>query len=83
MNCLNCKEEIGPDDEIDIMPVGSNPRPIHRNCLLRLTIGSVAHIKRRCSCFVPGSEEGDPPGMTLREAADAAARAFYESKETE
>jgi hypothetical protein len=45
---------------------------MHVECLLRLTIGSVAHIERRCGCYVAGSTESDPPHMTLREAARAA-----------
>jgi hypothetical protein len=47
----------------------------HQECAMRTVVGSVAHIEKRCSCYVPGSEEGDPPGMTLREAARAAVAA--------
>jgi len=39
---------------------------------LRLVIGSVAHLERRCCCYVPGSTEDDPPHMTPRQAARAA-----------
>jgi hypothetical protein len=45
---------------------------MHRACGMRGIIGSVAHQEQRCACFVPGSDEGDPPDMTRREAAEAA-----------
>lgn len=48
----------------------------HRSCFLRGTIGSVAHVQRRCSCYVPGADEGDPPEMTRRQAAEAAVVAW-------
>jgi len=51
---------------------------MHRNCGLRGVIGSVAHIQRRCSCYVPTSSERDPAGMTRRQAADAAVAAWEE-----
>jgi hypothetical protein len=49
---------------------------MHMECVFRSICGSVAHVERRCGCFVKGSEEGDPPGMTLRQAAVAAVQAF-------
>lgn len=50
-------------------------QPLHFACGFRMVAGSVAHIEGRCSCFIVGSEESDPPGMTKREAALAAVRA--------
>lgn len=47
----------------------------HDECGLRSIIGSVGHQERRCSCF--GGTEEDPPGLTRREAAVAAALLFY------
>ena len=66
--CQYCGEPILPEEE------GHSPRVPghHRECAFRAVGGSVAHIERRCSCFVPGSTENDPPGMTLRQAAEAA-----------
>jgi len=49
---------------------------MHQECLFRSIAGPVAHIEHRCGCFIPGSSEGDPPGMTVREAARAALEAF-------
>jgi len=46
---------------------------LHRECLIRMVLGSVAHLQKRCHCYVPGSEENDDPSLTLREAARAAA----------
>ncbi len=43
---------------------------MHRECGMRCIIGSVGHLKGRCSCY--GGMESDPPEMTLREAAKAA-----------
>jgi hypothetical protein len=48
---------------------------------MRAIIGSVAHVEHRCSCFVPGSTESDPPGMTRREAANAAVKLWQEQQE--
>jgi hypothetical protein len=53
----------------------------HRECGIRMILGSVGHLERRCSCFRynQSKEEscdedpaGDPPGMSRREAARAA-----------
>jgi hypothetical protein len=71
--CFHCTELITEQDDGFQDYVG---HPFHRNCFLRLICGSVAHIERRCSCFVPGSECHDPEGMTLRQAADAAVAAM-------
>ncbi len=67
-DCLWCTEPILPTDKTD------RTRRWHRTCFLRSIVGSVAHLERRCSCYVPGSEEGDPPGLTRRKAANLAVR---------
>ncbi len=66
--CDYCKEPLLPTDPVSRVPQVH----LHWECNFRLVAGSVAHQQRRCSCFVDGSEESDPPGMTLREAAWAA-----------
>lgn len=70
--CVHCEESIeaGDDGWID-----ASNHPFHRACWLRLIFGSVAHIEKRCSCYVPGSDESDPPGLTRRQAAEAALKA--------
>lgn len=75
--CTFCNEAIADGDTGTRTP--TNIGVVHYECTLRMAIGSVAHLERRCSCFIPGSEEGDPPGMTLREGALAAARAFHQT----
>ena len=66
--CGFCGEPIdGPE-----CPLQGSPQHLHQECGIRLVIGSVAHLERRCGCYVAGSEEGDPPHLTLRQAAHAA-----------
>ena len=81
--CAWCDERIDAQDYGYAIPL---VRPIdavmtqyrHHECFARCILGSVAHQNRRCSCFVPGSEEEDPPGMTRREAARAALKLWSE-----
>jgi hypothetical protein len=81
--CLWCDEPILPGDQGQLLPqaqlagdVEASPlwRPVHRERLLRQVLGSVGHQQGRCSCF--GGDEGDPPGMSRREAALAALEYF-------
>jgi len=65
--CGFCGEAIEPGQRAP-----SHGEPLHHECQMRLVVGSVAHIERRCGCYVAGSTESDPPHMTLREAARAA-----------
>jgi hypothetical protein len=76
MKCAYCEEEIMPGDLLSDMM-----QPTHANCALRMVIGSVAHVEKRCSCYITAAHETDPPGMTKREAADAAAEAFRKQGE--
>jgi hypothetical protein len=71
--CAHCLEKI---EEGDSGVVYANGPAAHRNCFLRGVLGSVAHIEKRCSCYVRGSIEGDPAGMTARQSADAAVAAW-------
>ena len=72
--CGFCQEPIEHDEQgvmvTHIEQHGVSERAYHFECQIRLTIGSLAHQQRRCSCY--GGTEHDPPGMTLREAARAA-----------
>jgi hypothetical protein len=73
--CVHCEERFVLEDSG--MKYASSKGPYaHRNCFLRQIIGSVAHVERRCSCFVANAGEGDPIGMTPRQAADAAVAAW-------
>lgn len=70
--CAWCSEPV--DFETEQHP--AYREPMHYECGLRMWAGSVAHLEKRCSCYVPGATETDPPGMTLREAAVAAFQRF-------
>jgi hypothetical protein len=65
MTCLFCEEPIAHGDSGFVC----EDAILHRECQLRTFIGSVAHVQKRCSCFVPGAEETDPPELTRRQAA--------------
>lgn len=62
-----CGEAIADGDVGSINRVGEVH---HYECLMRALIGSVGHLKRACSCY--GGKEEDPPGLTSRQAAQAA-----------
>lgn len=67
--CFYCDEMFVAEDAGMKDEAGKS---MHFNCFLRGLIGSVAHQQQRCSCFVEGGDESDPPEMTRRQAADAA-----------
>lgn len=77
MTCAWCDEPVSP---LGLHPAFQG-EPMHIECGFRSACGSVAHIEHRCGCYVPGSEEGDPPGMTKRQAARAAMDAFKRKME--
>jgi len=79
--CAWCDEPLTEDDSGYLIPhfdIAADPRvselAYHADCWQRQIIGSVGHIAKRCSCY--GGTEEDPPGLTRREAATAACRAF-------
>lgn len=67
--CPWCDEAIAPTDHVQRMVDGQS---WHTECFIRSVVGSVAHQRRRCHCYIPGSPEHDPPRLTRREAALAA-----------
>lgn len=67
--CEYCGEVFIADDQG--IRLGSGELE-HIDCFLCGVFGSAAHQQRTCSCYVPGSTEHDPPGMTKRQAATAA-----------
>ena len=80
--CARCGEPIARGDDGWLLPhieaAGKPPRelPYHAACHLRMIVGSVAHQQRRCLCFVPGSQCGDDPALTRRQAAEWAEAYF-------
>lgn len=71
--CLYCDEAILEGEPFDTVNGGADT--LHAECLLRMVIGSVGHQRERCPCF--GGVEGDPVGLSRREAARAAAMVFH------
>lgn len=67
--CYHCEEPILITDPGIRYPDGDYA---HRNCHIRQIVGSVAHIEKRCGCYVEGSHDSDDPALTPRQAADAA-----------
>lgn len=80
MKCIFCEEPIAMGDELHRNPIGTadGPRIAHYECALRQVVGGVNHQRGRCTCC-GGTEPPDPPRLTRREAALAAAR-FFERK---
>ena len=69
--CFKCDEPVLPGEAaIEPVNVMGRLREWHRECAIRAVVGSVGHLRQRCSCY--GGTEEDPPGMTPREAARAA-----------
>lgn len=79
MTCSWCEEPILPGEKTlpNLQP------PAHVPCGVRMMVGSLAHVEGRCGCFVEGSEEGDPLGITKRQAAEAAAMAYLQARDDE
>jgi hypothetical protein len=69
-DCIYCGEPV-----LKVEESAAGQKNLHRECVFRAVAGSVAHIQHRCGCYVPGSTEGDPPGMTIRQAAKASLEA--------
>jgi hypothetical protein len=71
MKCEWCNEEILPGERAP-----NRCSHYHFPCLFRAVSGSVGHQNKRCSCF--GGNEDDPPGITKRQAAEAALARYKE-----
>lgn len=53
--------------------------PTHWECGLRALVGGINHQRGKCSCH-GGKEDPDPPGLSRREAAKAAADYFMANR---
>jgi hypothetical protein len=75
--CLYCDEDILPEEDGFIDGAGS---PFHRECWLRILVGSVAHQRMLCGCYqhasIAVSEESE--GFLSRREAAKAAVAYHE-----
>lgn len=65
--CSHCGEPVALGDE-SVEHLGD---VVHRECGMRMAVGSLAHQMRRCTCAgSTGEVRRDPPrGMTARHAA--------------
>jgi hypothetical protein len=68
--CVHCLEDVREDEPY--CEINDGASRVHPECMLRMVAGTIAHQERRCSCY-GGTDDGDPPGMTGREAALQAA----------
>lgn len=65
--CLYCSEPFAEGDQGQAMPSPRGAiRHVHKECLLRMVTGSIAHLEGRCRCHGGGNET---PGLTLRQDA--------------
>ncbi len=75
-NCLWCDEPVEGADPKEGMLYFNGvlyiKRFLHINCYLRGRYGSVGHQEGKCGCRGGPNTMDDPPGMSKREAADAA-----------
>jgi hypothetical protein len=63
--CMWCREPIEAGDQGTLDMLG---QPMHIECTIRSVVGGVNHIAGRCKCC-GGTEEPDPPELTVRRAA--------------
>lgn len=78
--CMWCEEPVTAADAAIEMAAGT----WHKECAMRMVVGSIGHLDRKCSCYVKsGPTEDDPPGLTRREAASVAARRFAQLGDTD
>ena len=73
MNCAHCGEPLLPGEMFPVEKL-AGMQNFHRECAIRMIIGSAAHQLGECRCF--GGRREDPPGMTTRQAALLAYETF-------
>lgn len=80
--CLHCKEPIAEGDSGVMVPMVSAEEArivaVHRECHIRMIVGSVGHQRGLCTCDGGPGTMDDPPDTTTREAAILAEREFLE-----
>lgn len=81
--CIWCDEPVAPGEHRDFYGVldGRTVKQVasHWECGARSIIGSVGHQQGLCSCDGGPGTLDDPPGMTKRQAAQAAF-AYFKGK---
>jgi hypothetical protein len=74
--CPHCSEPIASTDRL---APGYLYQSVHWECGLRAVIGGLNHQQGKCSCC-GGAEPPDPPDLTPRQAARAAADWFASTR---
>lgn len=69
--CAHCGEDIKPGERGP-----ATGEPVHRECLIRLIVGSISHQLGKCRCY--GGDWEDPPELSVREAARLAVEYWNE-----
>jgi len=74
--CIYCEEPIQIEDDGIL---SSCLDALHRTCWIRMLVGSIAHQRHVCPCYLPEGEaqQHEPVGMSRRQAARLAAD-YYE-----
>lgn len=74
--CLLCDDPIEADHQGGFTIYAdwgkSEVRAVHAWCQLRSVAGSIGHLLKLCTCFLPADDENafhDPPGLSRQEAA--------------
>lgn len=65
--CPYCEEAIEEGDRFRNIPWDEVPRRIHLECIMRMIVGSVGHMKGLCECH--GRTDASEIGQTRRQAA--------------
>lgn len=71
VKCRYCDEDVLPGEPYAHLP---NAQDIHKECLVRMAVGSAAHQLGECTCH--GGEREDPPHLTRRQSARLAYDTF-------
>jgi hypothetical protein len=74
--CAWCDEPFTEGDDGLLIPLLADTvseAPYHVECQLRSIIGGVNHLRGCCTCCPGGKEPPDPPWLTKRQGARAAA----------
>jgi len=77
--CICCTERIGEEESglaWQSSPVSSLFVYEHRECFLRQVLGSVAHVERRCSCYVKGGGGNGPARVDTARGGAARGRSL-------
>lgn len=82
--CMECEEPIADGESGVLVMVGiwvedvgmveSYPAPVHKECMLRMTVGSLAHLNQECTCY---GGNGGEYNLTRREESKLVYRRIH------